>query len=45
MEEIKKKYEKPSMEVFELQQQLQLLVGSGLGNPNDYPGSGNPFTY
>ena len=28
----KKKYEKPSMQVFELKQQPQLLVGSGLGN-------------
>ena len=30
----KKEYEKPSMQVFELKQQPQLLVGSG-GNGND----------
>lgn len=41
----KKLYEKPSMRVFELRQQPQLLAGSGLGNPNDYPGNGNPFTF
>ena len=37
------KYEKPSMQVFELKQQPQLLVGSGLNDPNDYPGSGDPL--
>ena len=38
----KKKYEKPAMQVFELKQQQQLLVGSngdgtlpGMGNPED----------
>jgi len=36
-------YEKPSMQVFELKQQPQLLAGSGLGNPDDYPNGGNPF--
>jgi len=36
-------YEKPSMKVFELKQQPQLLAGSGLGNPDDYPNGGNPF--
>ena len=30
MEEIKKKYEKPTMQVFELKQQPQLLQVSGL---------------
>ena len=39
----KKQYEKPSMQVFKLQQQPQLLAGSGLGNPADYPGGGDPF--
>lgn len=34
MEKIKKKYEKPSMEVYELKQQPQLLQTSG----GDYPG-------
>ena len=32
----KKKYEKPSMKVFELQQQLQLLAGSGTPNGGDF---------
>jgi hypothetical protein len=41
----KKKYEKPAMQVYELKQQPQLLVGSGLGNPNDYPGQPNPFSF
>ena len=41
----KRQYEKPSIQVFELKRQPQLLVGSGLGNPNDYPGNGNPFTF
>ena len=38
----KRKYEKPAMQVFELKQQQQLLVGSngdgtlpGMGNPED----------
>ena len=39
----KREYEKPSMQVFMLKQQPQLLVGSGLGNPDDYPNGGNPF--
>lgn len=42
MEE-KKKFEKPEIRVIELQQQPQLLVGSGLNDPTDYPGSGDPF--
>ena len=36
-------YEKPSMQVFELKQQPQLLAGSGLGNPDDYDNGGDPF--
>ena len=39
----KREYEKPSMQVFELKQQPQILAGSGLNDPTDYPGSGNPF--
>jgi len=31
------------MQVFMLKQQPQLLVGSGLGDPDDYPNGGNPF--
>ncbi|MBO4893122.1 MAG: hypothetical protein J5502_11005 [Prevotella sp.] len=43
MNKIKKKYEKPSMEVFELKQQPQILAGSSLDDPNDYNNGGNPF--
>ena len=39
----KKKYEKPAMQVFELKKTPQLLVGSGLGDPNDYDNGGDPF--
>ena len=39
----KKTYEKPLTKVYVLRQQPQLLAGSGLGNPNDYPGSGDPI--
>ena len=39
----KKTYEKPTMQVVMLKQQPQLLAGSGLGNPADYPNGGNPF--
>ena len=39
----KREYEKPSMQVFELKQQPQLLVGSGLGDPDDYGNGGDPF--
>ena len=41
----KKIYEKPSMQVFELKQQTQLLAGSGLGNPDDYPGGEDPLGF
>ena len=41
----KRKYEKPSMEVFKLKQQQQLLTGSPLNNPDDYPGGGDPFGF
>jgi hypothetical protein len=39
----KRLYEKPSMKVYELKQQPQLLAGSGLNDPADYPNGGNPF--
>ena len=39
----KKPYEKPAMQVFMLKQQPQLLAGSGLGDPSDYPGGIDPF--
>ena len=41
----KKIYEKPSMQVFELKQQTQLLAGSGLGDPSDYPEGGDPLGF
>ena len=41
----KKQYVKPSVEVVELKQQTQLLAGSGLGNPSDYPDGGDPFNF
>lgn len=37
----KKKYEKPSMQVFELKQQPQLLQSSGNRNPYGDPIPGN----
>ena len=45
----KKKYEKPSMEVFELQQQQQLLAGSPVNgqlyDPYDYLLGDDPFQF
>ena len=47
----KKKYEKPSMQVFELKQQTQLLAGSQLDgqleDPADYliEGDPDPFNF
>ena len=38
-------YEKPSMQVFELKQQTQLLAGSGLNDPTDYPDGGDPLGF
>ena len=38
-----KKYEKPAMQVFELKKKSLLLVGSGFGDPSDYPDGGDPF--
>jgi len=39
----KRLYEKPSMKVVLLKRQPQLLAGSGLNDPSDYPNGGNPF--
>jgi len=39
----KRLYEKPSMKVVLLKRQPQLLAGSGLNDPSDYPDGGNPF--
>ena len=43
----KKKYEKPSMQVFELKQQTQLLAGSGGDIPNSdpYTPGGDPSSF
>ena len=42
----KKLYEKPTMQVVMLQQQSQLLAGSGgLNDPSNYPGDGDPFGF
>jgi hypothetical protein len=41
----KKLYERPSMKVVLLKRQPQLLAGSGLNDPENYPGEGNPFTF
>ena len=41
----KKLYEKPTTMVYKLKQQPQLLAGSGLGNPDDYPGQPDPFAF
>ena len=43
----KKKFEKPSMQVFELKQQTQLLAGSGGDIPNSdpYTPGGDPFSF
>ena len=45
----KRKYEKPSMEVFELQQQQQLLAGSAksgqMDDPDDYLLEDDPFAF
>jgi len=40
----KKEYERPTMQVVKLQQQTQLLAGSGeLPGMPDYPDGGDPF--
>ena len=39
----RKEYERPTMQVVELKQQPQLLAGSGLNDPTDYPDGGDPF--
>ena len=41
----KKLYEKPTMQVVQLKQQPQLLTGSPLNNPDDYPDGGDPFGF
>ena len=41
----KKNYVKPSMEVFKLKQQQQLLAGSQLDDPEDYLQEDDPFDF
>lgn len=42
--QVRRKYEKPQMRVFELQGcRSMILCGSSLGNPSDYPNGGDPF--
>lgn len=41
----KKDYQTPTILVVKLQQQTQLLAGSPLTNPSDYPDGGNPFIF
>lgn len=41
----RKTYMKPAMQVFELRRQPQILVGSGLGNPDDYDHGDDPFQF
>lgn len=41
----KKKYEAPSVETVRLRNDVQLLSGSGLNNPEDYPSQPDPFNY
>lgn len=40
----KKEYQTPMTEVIVLEQQAQLLAGSGLGDLSDYPNDGDPFS-
>ena len=39
----KKEYERPTTKVVQLKQQPQLLAGSPLNKPDDYPDGGDPF--
>ena len=41
----KRKYEKPSMQVFELQKQVPIICtsGGGLNSPGDYEDGDDPF--
>ena len=41
----RKEYEKPKMQVVKLQQQHQILAGSPLNNPDDYPNGDDPFNF
>ena len=41
----KRKYEKPAMQAYKFMSAPQLLAGSGLNAPNDYPIGGDPFNF
>jgi hypothetical protein len=41
----KKEYEKPSMKVYELKQQPQLLAGSNGGGTDDYTPDNNDYNW
>ena len=45
----KKDYEKPTIQVFELQHQCQMLAGSAksgqMNNPDDYESGDDPFYF
>ena len=41
----RKNYERPTMQVVELQHRTMLLAGSPLNNPDDYPDGGDPFNF
>jgi hypothetical protein len=43
--ETKRKYEKPSMKVYELKRHSMILCGSPLDNPSDYPDGGDPLGF
>ena len=39
----KRNYERPQMQVILLRQRAQLMAGSPLKDPSDYPDGGDPF--
>lgn len=42
----KRKYEKPTMRVYELKgHRTMILCGSPLGNPSNYPDGGDPLGF
>ena len=40
----RKDYERPKMLVVELKNRYQVLTGSPLNKPSDYPNGGDPFS-
>ena len=43
--QVRREYEKPTMKVYVLKKQPQILVGSGMGDPDDYNNGGDPFNF